>query len=673
MAAVLLFTRQPARTGDGTQYLLTTVAFGETRQPFITQKVIDRYNDLLQREPLRAGFPVLPQNFSNSFYGQPIPVPSGLSYEPLHFWFLGLMTAPYYWITQETGRNFADSYTLLFASLWLVMVLAAYRFNGIAGLTAATILALFSPVLWFVDKPQTEFLTFFCVLMAVILIDAELSLWAAAAMAIAATQNPALLPLVAVLLGCWLWVRRGRMPSRADALLCTATALLIVVPPGYYFARHGIFTPLIGGGFSSSENITFKRIVSLFIDPDIGLYPNWPLGALALAVGVAAAIPLIRRHKAALLLEKIREKPLLWIFTGAFLAMMPLAHATQGNFNHGGTVNISRYALWYIPLHYPLVLYALRRLSGPVWTCTSLYQKVAVLAGVCIAVLAICFNLICFAPQRGEVSERHSLVARIVYDRFPAVFDPTPEVFIGRTGNLANPVARGVTRIDPKTVMVGPISAFDAGIWAFAAPSCRKLYVLSGMLGRANASLRPPGCAVPVDPGKLLRDARAHGGNRDFYLNLSAAEIRISRPLLAVGRQLGFASPELDQYLGQGWSVAEAGFRWTDGPVASIAFRVSKEDLEATPSRRFVLRLDAAGITVQQPEQVVRAVVNGEDAAVYSWARGEQRKVMQIPVTPDETGSVQEDLRILSPFKPGNTGESRALGLLCYTMELTRP
>ena len=591
--------------------------------------------------------------------GPPIPTNAGPTYEPLHFWFLGLLTAPYYTLTQGIGLNFADSYTFLFVTLWLAMVMVAHRLNGASGAIASTVIVVFSPVLWFVNKAHTEFLTVCCLTLGVILIDRGFLLWTALVISIAATQNPALSPIVVLVLGCWLYSRRWGPYSLTDILLCMATVFLTVLAPGYYFARHGVISPLTAAGYSGLEFVTLKRVVSLFIDPDIGLYPNWPLGLLLVLGG---AVALVRKDVIALIVRKIQEKPFLFLSAGVFIVLMTLAQASQPNFNGGGTVHVSRYALWYIPLHYPLVLYGLRRASLLSRAGVPLHRKIAAAMLAFLLIVAIYFNVTCFAPQRAEAFLEHSRFANLVYDHFPAAFDPTPEVFIARTGHTINGVKRGTRQIDPGT-------EFGEGIWAFGTPSCRKVYVLAGMLSRADATKRPYGCVSMVDNGKLLTAAKAHGGDSDFYLNLPESQITGNYSLLAIGRQVVFSSPEAVQYLGEGWSGAEAGFRWTDGPLARVGFSVSKEDLEKLGGHRLVLRLDAAGMTLQAPVQVAQVVVNGKAGGVYSW-RGSERPLTDIPVIPDHMGNVVTEFHIQYPLRKAAPSDTRALGLMCFSMQL---
>jgi len=671
----LIFKVHPVRVGDGTEYLLTTIAFGEGHEPFITQGIVDRYNDLLRREPLKGSFPVVLQNFP-SVYGPPIPTREGPTYEVWHFWFMGMLTAPYYWFTQTVGLNFADSYTLFFISLWLLLVMLGYRLQGMAGAVTTTAIFILSPVLWFVNKAHTEFFTVAGVLAAVILLDTGLYLWASFTIASVATQNPALAPLAVLLLGFWIVTKRRGPYALEEVFLCAATGFLLALSPFYYFSRHGVISPLVAAGFSNSSNITFKRVISLFIDPDVGLYPNWPVGLLLIVVGVIA---LMRRDEWRLVLQKCRDKQFCFylLFMCAFLVLMPLAQASQPNYNAGGTVHVSRYALWYIPLHYPLIVYLLRRAASVKISGLPL-QKIAAWGTLALSGLwGIYFNVSSFWPDRTEVFQEHSPFAQFIYSKFPAVFDPVPEVFIARTGTgstIGGPVPRGVHRVDPKMIGIYASTAFADGVWALAVPSCTKIYVLSDMvrMGRADASRRPVGCTAFVDSKKLLSLAKARQDGGDFYLNLSPSEIRGTFPLLSVGKRVVFSSPEAMQYLGEGWSAPEQGFRWTDGPIANMAFRLSGSDLARLQGHRLALRMQVAGMTLQVPVQVANVLVNGKPAGEYSWRRESQAQIrtIDIPIIPDGAGQVHLEFRIRYPLEKRTTVDTRALGLMCFSMEL---
>lgn len=666
IGVVLVLTVPPSRIGDGTEYLLSTIAFGDTHRPFITQALIDRYNELIRREPLLDSYPVQPRQ--DTFYPPPLPGPAGPTYEPRHFWFLGLLTAPYYWLTQAAGLNFANSYTLLFVALWLAMTVTGYRLHGASGAMAATLLMVFSPALWYVNKAHTEFLTISAVLTALVLVDRNLLMAASLVLSVAATQNPALSPLVVLLLALGLWSKRGAF-TPADVALFTAAVMLICLAPGYYFARHGILNPLVAEGYSSVRIISPKRIVSLFLDPDIGLYPNWPFGLLLVLAGAAA---MIRRDALASIARKMRQKPSLFVLAGAFLVLEPLAQASHVNLNSGGTVHLSHHATWYIPLHYPLLRYLLRR-AAVLWSAIPPLQRWGGAAALaCLAAPAIYFNSFWFAPQRPEVFQQDSPAASLLYSHLPAVFDPVPDVFIYRTGIPTRAYPSDDRRLDLRRLGAAGAALFDQGIWGFGVPSCRKIYVIAGMLapGRADPAQRPYGCVALVDARKLFAQAQAHGGDRDFYLNVSLADLRGSYAALAVGRRVVFSDPEAGRYLGEGWSVAEAGFRWTDGRTARLAFQVSPEDLARSAGRLLALRVDALGMTARVPVQVVRIAVNGGPAGVYSWPAG-QRPMTDIPVAPGSAGNVMVEFRIQYPQIDGTRGpDARELGLMCFSMEL---
>ena len=659
-AAVVVRTIPPSRIGDGNDYLISTVAFAETHRPFITQGLIDRFNALLRREPLHNGYAVVgPRDYG---FLAPVYGPAGPTYEPAHFWFLGLLTAPFYWLTRATGLNFAHSYTMLAVALWIAVILAAARLHGDSGVIAATILLVCSPAIWYIDKAHSEFLTLSAVLSALILADRDHPLWAALAISLAATQNPALSPLVAVLLAWGLWRRRKSLTS-ADLTIAAAAVALTALSPAYYYVRHGILNPLIAAGYSKATAISVRRIVTLFFDPDIGLYPNWPFGLLLILGGAAA---LLRRDGRGAVARFWRQKPSLCAFLGAFLLIEPLAHASQYHVNTGGTVHVWRYGLWYVPLHYPIVRGALRRaaLIG-----LSPWRWAGGTAAALLAVSAIWFNDVTFAPQKPEVYWVESPAARGLYSHAPSLFDPVPSIFVSRTAIPIRAVPYQNWQMDTRQFAVEGEALYARGIWGFSVPSCRKIYVLSGMLrsGHADPGQRPYGCTALVDPHHLFALAQAHGAARDFYLNLSAGEVRGAYARLPLEHRLVFSDPRASDYLGEGWSVPEAGFRWTDGRVARLGFSVSPED-RARAGGRLALRFDAAGMTAEVPVQTVRTVVNG-DARVLAWPRG-QRPVINIPVVPDADGNVLVEFQIEHPLAHPVAQESRALGLMCFSMEL---
>jgi hypothetical protein len=337
--------------------------------------------------------------------------------------------------------------------------------------------------------------------------------------------------------------------------------------------------------------------------------------------------------------------------------------------NGGGTIYVSRYALWYIPLHYLLLLFLLRSIPWT-WPRSAGSAILAVAAGSLFASAAL-FNVVEFKPGGPEVYLRHSPAGLFVYNVTPGIFDPLPEVFIRRSSPQVDPGAIPLSQkhLDPRQIRIGNSTAYDERMWAFGTPGCRKFYVLSEML-RAFPEIvpgipKPIGCAAPISGPDLYKLAlRRASPSGDFYLSLAPAGYAAVVATMHVGRVIVPSTAEGEAFLGEGWSGPEAGFRWTDGPEASIGFRIDPREVSGRP---LVFLLEASALTQYAPRQTV--IVQGDGTGTFSWPRDE-RKVMEVPVKPDANGKVTIFIHILYPLPPHTIPDTRALGLCVRSMEL---
>ena len=102
-----------------------------------------------------------------------------------------------------------------------------------------------------------------------------------------------------------------------------------------------------------------------------------------------------------------------------------LASTGAANWNHG-TVGPSRYGLWLLPFLFVLLAEALEGSTG---RSRRFVLPLAVLAALTQAAITFARGGV-HAP---EDYTRHSVVARWVLDRWPALYNPTTEIFIERT------------------------------------------------------------------------------------------------------------------------------------------------------------------------------------------------------------------------------------------------
>jgi hypothetical protein len=247
------------------------------------------------------------------------------------------------------------------------------------------------------------------------LVIAALALWRAGApvkatllAALAALQNPPLVILTGVM---WAQAALAPAPGRVRragwAALCALPALAPYAFNLWAFGRPSVI---------ADENISFRNIAAgraldLLFDLNLGLLAYAPLTvALALA---AAALGLARTQTRAVVA---------WC-AAAFVAMALVCSAMH-DWNHG-TSGPSRYAVWLFPLLVLVICEVFSR-RPDVWPLVA--AGAALLAQSAV-----------FAARGGlrapEDYLQHSWAARRVLHAWPALYDPTHEIFIERTAH----------------------------------------------------------------------------------------------------------------------------------------------------------------------------------------------------------------------------------------------
>ncbi len=343
------------RTGDGSEYIAMYLAWKEAGRPFLSEVVGQRYEELRQTGAIKGMVPYawFKENFPALSLGQ--------TQDVNHFWFYSLLAACLGKIASAIGlfRDPTYAFALLHASLALIANAVALRLFGVAGLITAGLLFVGSPALWFIDKIHTEFFTVATTLTAVLALLAGRLTWATLAFAVASTQNPSFaLPAAATGI-VWLFNTAAPHPTRLDVALVALASLIALLHPFYYFSRYGGITPqVIGYGAEFSPGALLNSRI-WFIDPDLGLLPHWPMSVgLLILGGIAWA-----------------WRP---VFSGGVqaYALMALLFATNFtvqsatiNLNAGGTVDIARYALWYLPFFAPFII-AMSNKAFPTFSAT---------------------------------------------------------------------------------------------------------------------------------------------------------------------------------------------------------------------------------------------------------------------------------------------------------------
>jgi hypothetical protein len=369
--AGLLLTSTPRAIGDGDEYLVTGRKLADFQWPSFSQSDVDRLHPGLKWVPTRNG-----------------------AFEVPHFWMYPLLAAPAIKVADMLGLSVAWAFAALNVALFACVAAVALR----RAWPGAAVLVLLSPIVWWLDKAHTETFTFSLLALTILLVRDRPGV-AMACIGLAATQNPpiaALLPLVLLLYPAarsrWVWI--------AVALLLAA------LHPAYYLWTIGKTTALIEGDIRIPP---LMRYGAVLWDLNIGLLSNAPFFALACGIGLVAARQGWTSRWRDATLAAVAGAWFLFSFTQAV------------NINHGGTPSMSRYALWLLPLAFPVLPHAGDRL-GP---------RVSWAMGAAVAV-SVFWSVLFFYPQRPEGHLQPTPLAHWQWTRFPGWQNPVPEIFAER-------------------------------------------------------------------------------------------------------------------------------------------------------------------------------------------------------------------------------------------------
>ncbi|MDQ3411243.1 MAG: hypothetical protein M3509_03915, partial [Chloroflexota bacterium] len=117
--------------------------------------------------------------------------------------------------------------------------------------------------------------------------------------------------------------------------------------------------------------------------------------------------------------------------------------AQTSNLNSGGTVHISRYALWLMPLALPLVAA----------TAGWLHPRVPALLPVAGLFAVIAYGAY-FLPSRAEQYMTYSPQAAFIMSRAPELYRPVPEIFYERHHHTDGGVLGSVASSDCRVILL---------------------------------------------------------------------------------------------------------------------------------------------------------------------------------------------------------------------------
>ena len=464
MGAVLIFSvfaltqvagSKPRLVGDGAEYLLMADRLAHFEAPRFDPS--RRVDDEQRFATLGGDFAGRIQNYSGG----------GRTHEFFHFWFYPLLVAPFMRLFQFFGgdslRAFAVvNLVLLGATVWIVQrTLSKW----------ASLLLVMGPVIWWIDKPHAEVFMFCTIAIAVAFLPDRPGI-SAIALAFAATQN---LPVAAAAAGVGITalIQERRWRSRTYWLQLTAAGLICCVHPLYYKLSVGVLTPQqLNKGFSNHLP-SFKELAAPLFDLNIGLVPAAPVLAL---VVIAGWLVLLSRRRATLV-------PSVGVVIMAIVFLFSFAQTA--NINSGGTPNMSRYAVWLIPLGIPALAAVSRGLLSE--------EALAVLTGVSC--------LLAVVQYRPGISESGYVyptpLAAFVWGHAPSFDNPLVEVFFER-----------ISHTDQQVFFERTSHTYQPAV-SIATPTCSKVLVVHWYW--------PVGCPRPHIPTVCAKVCYANRADKGRY------------------------------------------------------------------------------------------------------------------------------------------------------------
>ena len=316
----------------------------------------------------------------------------------VHFWLFPALTSPGVAVLRALGADPRWSFTLLNIGLLMAAFYVVWRWVG----WGAAFLLLGGPIVWWSNKVHVE--VFIVSLMMI-----ALALWrdrpgiALVCAGLVAAQVPSFAVFVPMLAVATLARRRElwRAPSFVGSLC--AGLLLAVLPVLYYFSRFRV--PSLLAEVAQPHWPSSTELGIVLWDLNLGLVPNWPLLTLAVVVAVASALAAAPR--------RLLEFDILMVVAGGFALM--LSFPQVGNYMHGATPGISRYAVWLTPLAVPLLGVA----ADP-----SARLRIGI-----IAILSSVISVVHYSPSVPEFGHRPTALSLWVWRHAPSLSAPLPEVF----------------------------------------------------------------------------------------------------------------------------------------------------------------------------------------------------------------------------------------------------
>jgi hypothetical protein len=608
------------RVGDGSEYILQYFGFLEGHRPWITSSAVTAYNEFFNSGEIN--YLVGSEQIQNTFSA----LSKGNTFDLNHFWlYSGLAAALHLFFKFFLVElSVSDSFILLHGILFGLSVTVAWKKYSYIGVMSILLLLFGSPLFWYGNKIHTEFFTFTLVLLATIFAIQSKFLQASVSLAFASTQNPSFSAIVLVLIFLSIFKLNKKVFKPVNLIQIVISLLLCGLHPAYYLWRQGVLTPqLKAGGASVGGNL--EHFFLWLADPDVGLFPNWPLGIMLLSLGFSIYLKNRRTHRIDLFFST---------FVIAFFLISLYAQSSTTNLNSGGTPGLARYALWYVGVFIPIsygVLVWLRRDNF------SYSRLLLLLSLVVVSVTSIYSN----APMRPEQFTNPSISSKFIQENFSGLYSPPIQIFVGRYSGMGE----------------------DASISSVVGPDCRKIAVIADV--SRTRSVSPAHCGYsPIAIQQFVYGERVKL-KKDSYFMIGdelARQLRTD----PIKNLIQFSTDnEGLQFLGSGWSNPESWGVWTDAKEAELFIPCQYSNQKV---KNLTMTINSFG------EQNIEIIVNGSTTKQINLMNSVNKPIfLDLPKSECKNGRSQILLKIpfaASPKELGTGEDARLLGVGLVQIQL---